>query len=71
MKLAHAKLKFPKTLVLKSNLSLDNIFAGAEYQVSDVEIVNGKISFSHGQRNQKTYFRNVDAVKLGIDIVKE
>lgn len=70
MKFARAKLKFPKITVLKSNLNLDNTFSGVEYDVTDVEILNGKLSFSIGSRNIRTYFRNVDIAKLGIDLTK-
>lgn len=70
MKYSRAKLKFPKITVLKSNLNLDNTFSGVEYDVTDVEILNGKLSFSIGSRNIRTYFRNVDIAKLGIDLTK-
>lgn len=71
MKYFRAKLRFPKVTLLKSNLNLDNTFSGgAEYDVNDVEILNGKLSFGIGSRNIRTYFSNVDIVKNNIDIIE-
>jgi hypothetical protein len=62
--LNRAKLTFPKFTVLKSNLALDVSFSAATYEVKNLEIENKLITFNVGN----SYFRNVDAAKLGIDI---
>lgn len=66
-KFARAKLNFPLAMVLKSNLNLPVSFSPVSYDVTDVTIREKKIDFSLG----KKFFRNVDAIKLGIDIKEE
>jgi hypothetical protein len=62
--LNRAKLTFPKGVVLKSNLNLSYSFSPITYDVTDLFILNKKVSFCLGLK----YFRDIDIVKLNIDI---